>query len=989
MLSKTVILCSASLFTIAAANPAFAQDSATNGQNNQAVQSTKQNKQDNQSSTQAQQAPAPTQAQPTNEIVVTGVRASIISGLENKRDSDQVIESIVAEDIGKLPDNNVVEALQRVTGVQVTDRGGDEASTILIRGLPDVLTTMNGRKVFTASGRSFALADIPANLVKRVDVYKTRSAEQIPTGIAGQIDVFTHRPFDFSGFALSGQARGIYDESSDTYNPNLSGLISDRWDTGIGDIGVMVTGSYSRTKFRDQSITAGALVPFATADNPPQGAGAANTCVPPNPGNWTPLERIFPTDCRAPGQQLWQPGTESGLPTAPGSTLTINGKDYPYYLSRDAVFSPDVHGDRKRYAANAALQWSPNSSSTYTAEFFWNRYEQQTFNNLMFSFVDWWGDLGPDPASTITLYDGTNIMKTRQVGSVFGFDSGDLTTARTDSYVYALNGKWDVSDLGYITADLSYQDSEYNTTFQAMRLNRVASQINVDFNEHDGYPAYNFADNSLLTDPAQWTVGEFYDNANRSKGSAYTLQLNGVREFDDGGIMKNIKVGVRVDDRKAADYARAQSAAALNLPFSSLDPAMYYTNSNFFQGRANVPTSWLEPNGYYIHDHADEIRSLYNSTLNPNQPLKLSDQLALINNFNIEEVTMAAYLQADAEIPIFGRPLNIQLGGRYVDVDTNLAFTSQDGTESKSASAQTSSFLPDVTLRYDITDNLRLRFNYGETIRRPNFPDLNPYYNLTGDLTGIGRGSGSAGNPNLQPTTSKNYDLGLEWYFGKGSAIYTTLFRREIQGLVVPITSVIDFATPPLAGDPANTTRFAVTRPENASNGVLKGAELGVVYFPDYLPGLLDGLGVQGSLTYLDSNQNIPQTDSSGAVVGETQSQFFGVSDLSYNVTMAYDHGGLGLRLSYVWRDNFLNNNEARLFANPIGVWRRAESSLDFQATYDITDRVGVTFDAVNLTKQTQQSYYKFEDAGNPQMFNLGTTIIPRTFAIGVRYSLK
>lgn len=157
--------------------------------------------------------------------------------------------------------------------------------------------------------------------------------------------------------------------------------------------------------------------------------------------------------------------------------------------------------------------------------------------------------------------------------------------------------------------------------------------------------------------------------------------------------------------------------------------------------------------------------------------------------------------------------------------------------------------------------------------------------------------------------------------------------------------------------------------------------------FPD-LPGILDGLGTQGSLTVLDSTQNIPLSDEAGNVVGQTESAFFGVSDISYNVTLAYDRGPVGGRLSYVWRDNFLARNEARLFANPIGVWRVPEKSLDFQLTLALNARLGITFDAVDLTNAVQQEYYRFEDVGNPDQFNLGTTLLSRTFALGVRYSL-
>lgn len=893
-----------------------------------------------------------------DEIVVTGVRASIVGALNVKRNATQVVDSIVAEDVGKLPDNNAIEALQRVSGIQVTNRAGGEAAAISIRGLPDALTTMNGRNIFTASGQAFALADIPANLVKRIDVYKTRAADQIETGIAGQIDVFTRRPFDFNGFALSGVARGIYNEQADSFNPNLSGLISNRWETGIGDIGVLVSGSYARTKYRDMSVTAGAMVPFVT-ENPPPG--------------FTPLQRVFPET------GAWQPGTERGLPTAAGSTFLLGGRQVPYYLSRDAVFSPDVAGTRDRPAVNAAVQWSPNSSSTYTAEFFWNQFRATTQNSLFFSFVDWWGSLGANPASTIELYPDTNIIKARSVGDVFGFNSGDYTRSKTDSFVYAFNADWKVGETGRITADLSYQNSRFDTQFLAMRLNRVARRIDVDFNTRNGIPAYNFDNNDLLVDPTQWDVGEFYDNANRSKGDAKTLHLDGENKWDDG-FLRRVKAGIRIDDRNAVDSVRSQDARALGRKFSELDPGLQLVNKDFFDGRASVPTSWLVPNGTYIYENVDAIRQLYKSSVAPN--FLLSDQLRLTDVFDINEITMSAYALADGQFDLFGRPFHVQAGVRYTDVDTNFVFTDRYNGNVTRASNGTARFLPSATLRYELTNNFRLRFNYGETLRRPAFGDLNPNPNLVGDLTNIGRGSGTSGNPNLRPTVAKNYDLSAEWYFERNSAIYGTLFRREIDGLVVPLTSVL---TIPNTG--LNTNVFAVTRPENASNGVLKGIELGLTYFPTYLPSLLDGFGFQGSLTLLDSNQNIPLTDSAGNVTGETQSAFFGVSDLSYNATLAYEKGGLGARLSYVWRKAFLSGNEARLFANPIGVWRRPESSLDFQLTYAVTDRLGLTLDAVNLTSQTQQNYYRFEDAGNADQFNLGTTLLSRTFAVGLRYS--
>lgn len=888
-------------------------------------------------------------------IVVSGVRASLSGAVNVRKQSTQIIDSIVAEDVGKLPDNNVIEALQRVTGIQVTDRASGEAGNVTIRGLADPLTTLNGRNIFTAAGQSFALQDVSANLIKQVDVYKTRSADQIETGLAGQIDIKTRRPFDFKGFTISGLARGIYDEQANSYNPNVALLVSDRWETGIGDVGILVNASWSRAKYRTMSATAGALVPFAT-ETPPAGSGLSK------------LERIFP----GPDNVNWTPGLNAGLATAPGSTLNINGVATPYYLARDAVFSSDLYGKRERPSANIALQWSPNSSSTYTAEAFYAGFRGNTFNSLMFSFVDWWGNPGP-----VTLYDGTNIIKTRTNDNVYGFNSADFSTNKTDSFVYALNGKWDIGERGGIVADVAYQTSTNENSFIAMRTDRVAQQITADFNAGGGVASYHFNDDSLLTDPSQWNIAQLYDNAGKAKGNALTFTIDGHYEWDSG-FLRGIKAGFRYDDRKASTFTRTGSANNLNRNLSTLPAESLFTNSNFFDGRASVPTSWVLPSGYWLNENADTVRGLYG--------LPTSDQLSLDRVFDIGERTMAAYIQANGELNLFGRPLRLEAGVRFVSVDTDTTFLATFGADKglpKPGSVGSERFLPSFTARYDVTDKLRLRFNYGETLRRPAFADLNPNPTLTGDLTNLGYGSGAAGNSALKPTHSKNYDLALEWYFDRDSAIYVTGFRREIEGLVVPL-SAMEYI--PNNGITAGATNyFVINRPVNASNGVLKGLEVGLTWFPRFLPSPLNGLGFTGSATVLDSNQNIPEQAADGTIT-QTQSQFFNVSKFSYNATLAYDKGPVSARLSYIWRQAFLHNNEARLFANPIGVWFRPEKSLDFQLTLNVTDRVGITFDAVNLTSEMQQNYYKYGSAGNQDQFNLGSTLRPRTFALGARF---
>jgi TonB-dependent receptor len=908
-------------------------------------------------------------------VVVTGVRASLTKSLANKRTNDQVVESVVAEDIGKLPDNNVVEALQRVTGIQVTNRAGGEVGTLSIRGLPDVATTWNGRNIFTASGTQVALQDIPSTLVRQIDVYKTRDASQLENGIAGQIDVKSLRPFDFKGSKFSLLARETYLDPAKKWNPQLSGMASNRWKTDAGEFGALVNLSMVKTDYRNESVTPGAMVPFTSPN-------AAEV-----PTGYTPLQRIFDNN-------IWTPGTYTGLPQKAGSTLNFNGVARPYYLARDAVFQSDVAGQRERPAANVALQWQPNDDSVYTFEAMYNGYRDKTFNKLLFSFVDWWGNLGSNPASTITTFPGTNVIKTRTVNDVYGFNSGDYTTSATDSYVYALNGKWNLGDRLRLDGDVSYQTSKYHSEFTATRIDRVAPSITVDFNSGGGNMAFKFNNNADLVDPAKWNVAQFYDNANRNEGSAATASLNGVYDAD-WGPLKTLNFGVRFDSRKASEANRTQSAF-LGRNLASLGANYYHVNSNFGTDISDVPRAWMEPNAYYIRDNIDAWRKLYNSV---DSKFLTTDKLFLQKTFDVKEDTTNLFLMADAEHQLFGRPLRANFGVRYVQVDTSMTAYKVDATTKvvtpTTGEKSAKKFLPSLTLRYEPVKDVLVRFNYGETLRRPNFGDLNPIIQPSDDVSKVGYGGGSGGNPNLEPTRSKNLDLTGEWYFQKDSAIYGTVFQRKIEGLVVPLRRRIHlspaedpFRNSTSGGDHTNGYDYVISSPVNASDGKISGLELGAVYFPKGLPGLLDGLGFQGSVTRLTSSQNVPTANNAGEIVSQLEGPFFGVSKLSWNATLAYEKGPVGARLSYVRRSAFLAANEAALFANPIGIWRQPEKSVDIQLSYNINDRMSVDFSGVNLTNEMQQQYYHFGDAGSPQLTNFGTVQIGRAVSVGFRWKL-
>lgn len=200
----------------------------------------------------AQDAEVETDAE--QPIIVRGVRGSVEAAARQKQNAKQIVDSVVAEDVGKLPDNNVPEALSRITGVQI-DRARGQGQGVSIRGLSEVQTTINGNNTNLGDGRSVNLADIPAELLKQVDVYKTRSADQVEGGLAGTVNVELRRPFDLKpGWTVAGSVRGALDDLSDKVSPYASVLVANRFDTPIGEIGMLINGSWTRTIYRENYI---------------------------------------------------------------------------------------------------------------------------------------------------------------------------------------------------------------------------------------------------------------------------------------------------------------------------------------------------------------------------------------------------------------------------------------------------------------------------------------------------------------------------------------------------------------------------------------------------------------------------------------------------------------------------------------------------------------------------------------------------------------
>jgi TonB-dependent receptor len=659
------------------------------------------------------------------EIVVSGIRESLSKAMDLKRNSNQVTDSIVAEDIGKLPDNNVAAALQRVTGVQIT-RAAGEASRVLIRGLPNVVTTLNGREVFTAAGRGIALADVPADLLQGVDVKKSASASDIEGGIAGSVDVRLRRPFDFDeGFTVAGGLRAEKALNADAVNPIGSVTINNNWD----NFGVMLSLSSQEREFNDNART------FVT-------------------------EQVARADT-----DILAGSVPKNIANQPASWPNVTGSIYEL-------------GDRKRTSENLAAQWRQSDNADYFAEFFHVEYEQASELNFWVPIPSW------GPSIVTGYFPGTNAAQSLRKDFAPGtISSNQAHDGDSDTYQAAVGGKWTLDEL-VVKSDLAYTKSEATNKSFILDARFYAPITTYSFSKNgSGVADTQFfnADGTPydLTKASNYIPDAYFDNSAFRKGDAIDWKTDFSYSLADSGFT-SIDAGIRYSDRSAYQQQQDSGSITGGLKNKTIAdfPGMASTTPDNLKKLAKLSTaSWLTPSADYLRSHKDELRVYFGQAAGERayNPAKFFDD---------QEKNTSAYVKGNFNFDEIG--LKGEVGARVVKLQSILQGTSiqPDGSNSAIKSDTSSTdVLPSLNLRYALSDDLSLVGAASKTISRPNFDQLNPstVYFMKSD-TGIDRGDG--GNPNLKNIESDNYDVSLEWYFGDSSSLTGGYFYRAIDGYI-------------------------------------------------------------------------------------------------------------------------------------------------------------------------------------------------------------
>ena len=898
------------------------------------------------------------------DIVVVGIRRSLERAAEIKRNAAQIVDSIVSEDIGKFPDPTTASALQRVPGVQVSVTASNEIGNVRVRGLGDILTTIDGREIITTTGRTFATQDLPADALARVDVVKSNTADLIEGGIAGIIDLQLNKPFNFRRPTIVVNARGNYGLKSKRFDPQLSILATDTWQTGIGDIGALVNISWSKTHYN-------------------------------------------------------HPRTREGVRrAAQGTGIPYN---LPGVLLPNVVESHSDYGWYERPQANASLQWQASDSlevyadglyTGYRSESQWSLANAQLFmpgtsiSNIELSdeciTARARNDSGQTPLPggtppTLPAFTVQELCKV-QSATISNAVSEQKTYSydnQTDAWMGALGMKYGADGV-HAEAELSYQRSIYTSE----TVLAVVSQRVPTFE----YTA-NIGDGAIVTTPgdpylssANLVVAQGLDqNFNKSTGDLLQARLDG--SFDiESGLLSTFQVGLRYADRTGEfDQAVVNKGAPGGVIGSGSEATAIRVDAsglptNYLYRMPGVPTfnngaGALVPDPDFLRSDQgrDILRTFYGlPTGDPDyQPQR---------RFYASENTVAGYVQLSYEAPIAGgvtldgvvgvRPTRTERTINGSSVVTIPASGGQPArTEIRPLSANTADIdiLPNASARLQFGGGLQFRATYSKTIRRPDFASLNPglTYSLSTNPNLLN--SGSAGNPDLRPQKSDSYDASLEYYFPRGF-VAVAAYKRNISDRVVSAS----------ANEVIDGINYSISRPRNIGSAELKGVEVSGQTFLDFLPGALSGLGLMGNFTYADT-----EVQGSDRLAGLPLQ---GVSKYNFNVGMLYEKSGLSGRLVYTYRSSYYDADETGgLGIRPLeDIARAADPTynplllnyvkpggrLDFGLSWDVSERLRFDLGGTNILGNKYQGYF-----AQPYLYN-EYRYDETTFTGGVRFRI-
>ncbi|WP_423601809.1 TonB-dependent receptor [Sphingomonas sp. MS122] len=958
----------------------------------------------------AQEAPADEAGQ--GEVVVTGFRASLSSALNQKRSETAAIDSILAEDIGKFPDSNLAESMQRIPGVALARGDGGEGRNISVRGLGAQFTRVriNGMEgaaqtgssdIYGAgnNGRSFDFNVFPTEIFSALTVRKTPSADVEEGSLGATVDLNAPKPFDSrEPFVVSLTARGIWNEVAKKVDPRVSALVSKQF--GDSGFGVLASGAYQKRQIREVGYSAVDLLP----SNVNGGFCSPIGYAPQNPGNDgsrgtdTVIRGVTPTMCstgnpRTGSVAAYQTIQDLRRRDAQGNLLGPGTGAFfpriPRYVNSEQ--------EQERIAGTLTFQYKPDDDTDISLDLLYSRFEVTRRDNYI---------AGLSFARSIS-NNGQPMVSVRDVE----FDENG-------SLVYGLFDGVDVRSEGLV--------DNFVSTFKQASLN-FRRRLN----------------DSLEISAAAGLNQSVWDGKKRLQTFMDVIDADGFSiDFRDGGTVPKIGFGFDVANPAAFTYAPGLADGTVLGGFSFQGKPSKNTTDNF---NAEVNLAWTLSDAFKLKFGGQYRESKFRSTfLRPFnadlvvRPLPAGTSLAGITRqiSGLDELwghgapASWAAIDADKWASTFGfdavRYCGIECGGgdtrvnesvkslyamatfdlgertgfglrgdigvRYVRTDMRSSgyitvpppagTTSPTGLVGQYATAFNGyeDWLPSANLVIEPIENVVLRLSAAKVMARPELGVLAP----TSGVNAITR-VGNVNNPFLDPIRANTFDVALEWYFRPGSLLSAAFFYKDIKSFIQNITSQQPFNELGLpdallfGSNTAPTELFNVTRPFNTPGGPLKGVEVNLQLPFTFLDGFLGNFGLLANYTHVESTIDYCLASTGGNCTASTTDDLVGLSPNTASGTLYYEDDEFSIRSTVNWRDRFIRGIPASQGSDIQG--NAPTLYVDASASYNVTERLKLIVEAQNLTDERNQLY--IDSTREDTLFE---TRIGRTISVGVNY---
>lgn len=945
-------------------------------------------------------------------VVVTGFRASLNSALNLKKNADGIVDVIKAEDVSKFPDANLAESLQRVPGVSLARGDGGEGKQITVRGLNAGFTRVriNGIEAISATGasdingstnrsRAFDFSVFAAELFNSLEVRKTSQADVEEGSLGATVDLRAARPFDFQGQTLSIGIQQSYNTLARHPAPRMTALFSTQANAGIGKVGVLVSGAYSKRSATEEGYEAVEMLsanadggfcsplgftPQSPADTPAKGINAVNC------GNGQPRT----SGLAAYNDVFGRTDNYGGTVATPAAGSGAFHPRIPRYRRSVAEY--------ERLGMTAALQWKPSAATDVNLDLLAGQFKNNRYDNYI-SAISFGRPIGSNGKPQTSIVETSfNANGSWEYGKFNGVDvrsEGLLDVNNTTFRQHVLTATHRLTDTIKLDVMTGVSNNRLNspmrTTVQFDAPN--VDGFSFDFRQNRNVPNINFGID--VSNPANFSFAPTTADGN-VRGSFVGRRLDTGNKLQTNAIGASWEVNDHITLRSGLSARKntwdnfeisSGTGNGLASPAGFTMASVSRQISNFGKG--------LEGSGYpsqWVAVDLDKFRQVWD--IECNCAAVPGSQLVTLNQSNrtVREKVNAAYLSADFNYDVGAIILRGNVGVRAADTKaTAAALVNAGGTLTPVSFDKTyRDYLPSFNLTAQLPRDVYLRFSAGKTLSRPEYVDLAPSASVNTNAQTV-----SIGNPQLDPVRAKTYDLQAEWYFAKNSVVSLGVFHKKIDTYIQRVSERVAYSTLGLpdslltgggtcsitGGTPGCPTLpssiVTVSRAANTPGGPLTGYEFNVQAPFSFLPGIWANFGLLANITHVKSTINyITRTATATLPQLAMDANLVGMSPDARNLTLYYEDSNFSARVSAAYRSKYLFNVLGDVNGHDFTTVN-ASTNIDFSTSYAVTPKLKVTFEAANLTDQPLR-YGRDSQRDDTLLY----AHFGRTYALGMSY---